>query len=171
MKFSRTFVRNLHSTRTNYKLDKINLSNGNSIVILPTIENGPEFRDQLLFLLNGLDKTSRYKLEFSMYLHTNDDNKNLSNLPIEDINSISNLPIENYLMTKVLFEKFFKFKGYFAFFAEKYLYNSEQDLIKFVSSVYTRLGELVINTNEVLDQDGFIEFKRPVIIYIKIDNN
>lgn len=156
--------------KKNFKFETINLADGNYLVILPTIENGPEFRDQLIFLLNGLDKTCRYKLEFSMYLHTNDDNKKLSNLPVDDISSISNISIENYLMTKVLFEKFFKFKGYFAFFAEKYLYNSEKDLIKFVSSVYIRLEELVINTNEILDQDGFIEFKRPVIIYIKIDN-
>jgi len=160
-----------NNLKKNYKLEKINLSDGNSLIILPTIENGPEFREQLLFLLNGLDKSSRYELEFYMYLHTNDDNKNLFDLPVDDISSISNIPIDNHLMSKILFKKFYKFKGFFGFITYKYLYNSEQDLIKFVSSVYKRLGEHVINTNEVLDQKGFIEFKRPVIIYIKIDNN
>lgn len=160
--------------KKNYKLEKIHLSDGNYFIILPTIENGPEFRDQLLFLLNGLDKSSRYELIFHMYLHTNDDNKNVFDLPVDDISSISNISIENYLKSQILFNKFYKSKGFFGFINEKYLYNSEQDLIKFVSSVYKRLKEHVINTNEVLDKDGFIEFKRPVIIYVNSidkDNN
>lgn len=158
---------NLQFAKRNYSDNaKIDLSNSDSTVILPCIDNGPEFRDQLLFLLNSLDKSSRYKLEFSMYLRTNDDNKKLFNLPLPN----SNLPLGNFIMSQVIFENTYKFKGYFEFITEKYLYNSEQDLIRFVSSIYTRLAEVVINNNEILSHDEFIEFKRPVIInIIKLD--
>jgi len=175
MKLSKIFVRNLHFTnkldkinlsKDNYKLDKINLSDGNSIVVLSTIDNGPEFRDQLFFLLNGLDKSSSYELEFSMYIRTNDHNKKLLDLPLPN----SNVSPGNFLTTLLIFENIYKFKGYFGFINDKYFYNSKQDLIRFVSSIYTRLSEKVINTNEILDHDEFIEFKRPVIINIKIDS-
>jgi hypothetical protein len=125
MKFS-----NLQFTKRNYSDSaKIDLSNGKSIVILPTIDNGPEFRDQLLLLLNTLDKSSRYELEFSMYLRSNDDNKNLLDLPLPNYN----LSPGNFIMTRVIFENTYKFKGYFGFITEKSLYKSKQDLIRFVS--------------------------------------
>ena len=39
---------------------------------------------------------------------------------------------------------------------------------RYIKSIRYRLGVLVVNTNEILDRDGFIEFKRPVIINIKV---
>lgn len=145
---------------------KIDLCDGDSVVVLSCIDNGPKFRDHLLFLLKSLDKSFRYEIEFSLYLRTNDENKKLLILPLSN----SNLTPENFIMTQILFENLYKFKGYFGFITEKYFYNSEEDLIRFVSSIFTRLGEIVINNNENLSHDEFIEFKRPVIVkIIKLD--
>ena len=56
---------------------KIDLCDGDSVVVLSCIDNGPKFRDRLLFLLKSLDKSFRYEIEFSLYLRTNDGNKKL----------------------------------------------------------------------------------------------
>lgn len=115
----------------------------------------------------GLDKNFVYKLEYLMHLSTNDQNKNLDfYLGGYDsvFNNGSSDSIHEFMLGKILLDKMYKYKGYHCFYHNLYYYKTTLNLEEYINDVYKILGECVVKTNETLDIDEFIDFKKDAML-------
>lgn len=134
-------------------------------IVLSPIYEEKEFKSELKSWLLSLDKSLFYKLpdgdfkesprvaspEFSMYLHTNDENKKfIPGIPkhdsVLDKNEYSD-EVGNYLSALMLFENMFKFKGYYIVFTDLFNMEKVDDLNTYIENIFSKLQDYVIATN------------------------
>ena len=151
-----------------------NIKNVNeTIYILTNVNDKAEFFNQLKNVLSSLDKSFKYNLEYCLYLHTNDQNKNFKEAGVSAGDSYDSNPDEllNYLFAYQILEANYKFKGYSVLHSD--LFNKDDLdmgaslLNDYIKNLYNTLGLKIIETNENLNTDEFIEFKRPLVLIIR----
>jgi hypothetical protein len=149
-----------------------NNSNSNSkteIFILSSIYEGEKFMSELKTRLSCLKKSSSYKLEFCLYLNTNDENKELD-FTLGNYYSvfifIDQIEIFKNLTGIQLLDEEYEYKGYYIVHSDLFTLELIQDLDKYIRQIYKLLGEYVEHTNERLDCDEFVEFKKSTVLKI-----
>jgi len=163
-----TIFRASYSTSEKNKFNKD--SDDGVEILLPSCDEGDLFKSELKNVLSELDKDLSYKLEFCLFLHTNDKSKNLKFI-LGDYNSLFKKPkideeeLFRYLAGLNLLEKLYEYKGYYTVHSD--LFKEIIDLDGYILSISKLLGEFVINTNENLDIDEFVEFKKSTVLRIK----
>lgn len=146
------------------------------IYILPSLYETEEFMSLLKNTLSYLDPTLNHSLEYCLYLHTNDKNREFKDREFKDMGvKVSN----NYdkdpedLIRRVLasqiFEAIYEFKGYgvlhYNLFSRD-LVNTPLKLKDYVDNIFTTLETKIIETNQS-DKEEFIQFKRPLVLIVK----
>lgn len=131
-------------------------------------KSNPEFIYQVVYTLKELDYSYSYKFEWSLFLHTNDKDKNLTFhlLPQSGQAPDPQDMLKLMLSMKILYDTY-KYRGYYVYHSEIVNFNFVKDFSDYLQKTYSLLGSIVINTNENLDEDNFIEFKKPTILNIK----
>jgi hypothetical protein len=72
----------------------------------------------------------------------------------------------DHLLGLMLLENSYNYRGHYLFHSDLFNPNFVKDLDGYIKFVYKTLGECVINTNETLDIDEFIEFKKSTVLKI-----
>jgi hypothetical protein len=122
--------------------------------------------------LSCLEKSSSYKLEFCLYLNTNDENKELDftlGNYISKFIFIDQIEIFKNLTGIQLLDEVYEYKGYYIVHSDLFTLELIQDLDKYIRQVYKLLGEYVEHTNERIaraDSDEFVEFKKSTVLKI-----
>jgi len=129
----------------------------------------------LVNVLNNLDKSFTYKLSFLLFLHTNDKDKELTFLLSSegDIDPSTSMDeILRVMEYTVLLRELFAYRGYFVFHSNELDLNLVKDIEKYVYYVQDTLSIKVINIHENISEEGFVEFKKPVLLKItRFDNS
>lgn len=145
-------------------------SNTDLSIVLPCLHYEWEFKSKLKIVLLGLhlDKNLSYGLKYFLYLNTNDKSKELIRYPKEDSVLSSNEysgDILTHTLGLMLLDIAYKFKGHYLFHRDIFNpdlvrlgYANHKDLDGYIESVYGILRNIVINTDESLDVDEFVEF-------------
>ena len=121
-----------------------------------------DFYIDLVGILYGLDKSYLYKLEYSLFLHTNDRDKKVKFLipPVSGWGDHNNLSNENMfklaLMNKITYENN-EYHGYHVYKSD-YIDLNSCNLFNYSRDVFSYLSEHTISVNEDLSADGFIDF-------------
>lgn len=122
----------------------------------------PDFLKLLVHNLDGLDKSYLYKLEFSLFLHTDDREKEVVYLlaPDSGINpsKMCSNDMMNYLLAMKILYANYKYRGYHVFHSDTLDFDSIKSLNEYCHLIYKILVLQVTTVNETLDEDGFIEF-------------
>ena len=137
---------------------------------LPSIDVKDDFYREFKIILSDLDQSFTYKLEYCLWLNTNDKGKEL--MPIlGNYNSVfdnnpTNEEISNLILGKRLLEKMYEYHGYYIVHSNLFDAGLVLDLDVEVKRIYTILGEYVIHTNETSEEDEFVEFKKETFLRI-----
>lgn len=131
-------------------------------VFLPSIHKKDLFLVGLKQLLESLPNGSCYKLDFCLFLHTNDSSKKLEYFLSPD-SGIENPNDPSLFIAFSLFYKMYKLRGYEVCHSINVNVNNDS-INKICNSVYEALGSYVVSVNETLDRDGFIEFKKSTLV-------
>lgn len=172
-------IRNFSSTNGKNKYSwLISSLDSESYDILPCI-NGKtktKFNKSLKSSLCSIitDKSISYKLEYFLYLHTNDENKELiKGVPIYDSvldNKYSN-QVMNHIFALTYLENLYEYKGYAVVHTDIYDPKLFLNMDSYVNNVYYILQKYVIYINEeALEIEEFIEFKKSTILKITVIN-
>lgn len=130
-------------------------------IFLPSLHNKDEFLKVLKGILDELSlEKNLYRLEYSLFLHTNDGSKELKfylapDSGIDPSKLSSNEMMNQMLGMKILYETF-KYKGYHLFHSDLLDLELTKDF-EYINLVYNKLGMCVTQINEDLDKEGFIE--------------
>lgn len=160
--------------------------NNQIILILPSTisnlrkdENGkfkieksviPDFIYQLFNKLLNLDKENfTYKFDYSLFLHTNDENIKIdSDLDIIDGNSmLKNLTdkeefVRSFELDKSNYE-LYKIHGYHEYLSDRLDLDIEYgEVIDYCQSVHLYLCKTITSNNTTSKEEGFIDFYRPI---------
>src|SRR5438034_2256287 len=143
-------------------------------VLLPCINDKTEFMNSLKSSLPLVDKDNKslsYKLEYCLYLYTNDENKVLVEGPdnddsLLDSNKYSEDQILNHSIALEMFEDSYEYKGYYVVHTDLYDPELVLDLDGYVKNVLYILGKYVIHINETLNIFEFVNFKKSTILKI-----
>jgi hypothetical protein len=135
----------------------------------------PKFIITLVNVLNNLDKSYKYKLCFLLFLHTNDKDKEVTFLLPPESGIDPSTPMDEMLRVAIGIDILYKmcdYRGYHVFHSNELDLELVKDFEKYVHHVLETLGRQVRNTNENLYEDGFIEFKKSVLLKItRFDNS
>jgi len=135
----------------------------------------PKFIITLVNVLNNLDKSYTYKLCFLLFLHTNDKDKEVTFLLPPESGIDPSTPMDEMLRVATGIDILYKmcdYRGYHVFHSNELDLELVKDFEKYVHHVLETLGRQVRNTNENLYEDGFIEFKKSVLLKItRFDNS
>lgn len=168
--YKKTNIKNKYfSTKENSSNISMHFKENILFIWLPPISDKNEFLKSLEKILNllNLDKNFFYKLEFSLFLHTNDSNKDVVfHLPPSELDP-SKLNIDNMrkltLAMSILYKQY-NFRGYYIYHTEAI--NFPIDFEYYLNNIYNGLGDSIISTNEDLDIDGFIEFNKYILLKV-----
>ena len=161
-----------------------NARTGDSIVVIGSLEFKDIFLGSLKWSLESLDMLFSFKLDYCVYLHTNDKTKNFITppVPVMDINlqafTTGEVPDE-YSRFLSMLEDSFIYKGYFVVYSDIFrvvdYYDSSSGLINldnYLEDVYKRLNNYTISINKSSDIKEYIEDRKSCCVVIKrIDNN
>ena len=132
--------------------------------VLSSILENKEFKSELRSLLLSLEKSFSYKLEFYLFLNTNDETKKLIHLPKHDFilkfDEYCEQTTFNYFLGLMLLENTYKYKGHYLVYHDFFNQDLVQDFDVFVKHIIKILGEYAVHTNKTLDIDEFVEFKK-----------
>lgn len=125
------------------------------------IHNEGTFHGILLDLLNSISNQDqfKYKLIFSLFMHSNDKERKLEFiLGPSIINNPKDPNLFFMAMAQKMFYSEYKFHGY----ADLYFidFNPKQKNIETVNKIIKDLGQIIVNTNENFSCHEFIEFKK-----------
>ncbi len=164
-------------------------SDGGRFISLPSIENKVEFMRDLANVLFLLSKEKdEFKLDYYLYLHCNDEKKELlhfmaneswleSNFDLKSGNPLvmGGADVQMYTMGLMLLDKMYDHKGFSLIHSTNFDRASllkTENLNKYINDVRNVLGKCVVDTNEKrLDLDEFIEFKKSSLVGITKINN
>lgn len=139
--------------------------NKTKYVFLPSIENETLFLLKLNSQLESLSsKSLDSKLDFCLFLHTNDSSKELEYLlsPDSGIENPNPNDLKLLLAYSILW-KTFQFRGYDMCYSVDFKGDSIDKICK---RVYHALSSHVVSVNEATDNDGFIELKKSTLLKI-----
>lgn len=143
-----------------------------TINILPSVHETEEFINLLENTLSDLDPTLNHSLEYCLYLHSNDKDKEFKDVGVSVGDTYDKNPEDllKYILASQIFEAIYEFKGYsvvhYDLFSKKDLVDKPLKLKYYVDNIFTTLETKIIETNES-DKDEFIEFKRPLVLIVK----
>lgn len=129
----------------------------------------PKFIITLVDVLKNLDKSYTYMLRFSLFLHTKDPNIALTFLLSSECDWDLSGPKDEVLRVMLgmrLLYWMYDYRGYRVFHYNKLDLALVKDLDKFAHHILEILGKQVIYINENISEEGFIEFKKPVLLKI-----
>lgn len=143
--------------------------------------NEDEFVKVLVGILGGLDKSYLYKLEYSLFSHTNSEDKKLVYYfpPISGLGDNKGLPPSKEVMFKyALFQRItfenYKYHGYHVFKSD-YIDLNKTNFSDYSTDVFNYLEEDTTKNNEDLSLDLFIEFKKSSLLNLtrfnRLDKN
>jgi hypothetical protein len=105
-----------------------------------------------------------YKLDFYLYVRTNDDSKEFISLIPNENYMFSNVNTngfdehQKYTMGLMMLDKLYKYKGFSIIHSTNFDHTSIHDIDEYINNIYTILGKSVVYINEErLDLDEFIE--------------
>lgn len=137
------------------------------IIILPSLYETEKFYRELNEILSNLDPQFKYKLDFYLYLHTNDKNKEFKriNLGLGDVYEKDYEEFYRYLLSMLFIENIFEFKGYGLLYKDLFYKDEVQtNIAGFIRKIYSNLETKIIETNNFHHIDEFIEYKRPTVL-------
>ena len=130
--------------------------------------------NSLLSSFDNSDKSLYYKLEYCIYLHTNDGNKELiRGVPAPESSSIVDTKYSNKIVNIIVgtnFKNRFKYKGLYVVHTDLYYPELVLDLNGYIKNVYDILVKYVFYINETLYIDEFLENKKSTLLKITIIN-
>ena len=134
------------------------------------IKYNKSLKDYLSLIIDINNKDLSYKLEYFLYLHTNDENKELiRGVPESDSvldNKYSN-QVMGHIYALAYLENVYQYRGYYLVHTD--IYDTKLVLNKdsYIKNIYDMLQKYVIYMNEeALDTDGFIAFKKYTVLKI-----
>jgi len=130
----------------------------------------PDLYNQLANTLLSLDKENfTYKFDYSLFLHTNDENIKInSDLNMYDSKFVLNHTDKNefirfYELDKLNYENF-KIHGYHEFLSDRLDLDIEyEDLLDYCESAYIYLCNTITSNNRTKEL-GFIDFYKPILL-------
>lgn len=137
---------------------------------LPSINVKDDFYRGLNKILLDLDQSFTYRLEYCLWLNTNDKGKEL--MPtLGNYNSVfENNPthdeISKLMLGKMILEKMYVYHGYYIVHSNLFNAGLALDLDVEVKRIYKILGEYVMHTNKTPEVDEFVEFKKETFLRI-----
>jgi hypothetical protein len=127
------------------------------------------FTDMLKDIINklSLSKNYTYKLYFSLFLHTNDESKDLTYYLAPTYFAEHSDNVLDMIKAKFLFGIMYKKQGYCEFHTDFLDFRSfNTSSIKYAEKILKILGTKVIHMNEHSREDGFVDFKKSVLLKI-----
>lgn len=136
-----------------------------------TSDNDFDYELKALLGKLSLDNSFFYELKYSMFLHSNDKNKDLVYYLAPDSgfesakNDLSHEEFYKWMVgAKLLYERF-KYHGYYSFRTDRIDFIHFQDYISYISSVHTYLLNCIPSINKKRDEE-FIEFRKSTLLTI-----
>lgn len=163
-------------------------NDGERMINLPSITLGVEFKRDLKNVLSVLGKENKvYKLDYYLYIRSNENKKLLSLLTSENyigsildnsvrkngcISKEQEVELKQYIIALKLLDKQYKYKGFSVIHSTKFDNTTLHVIDEYINNIYTLLGKCVVYINEeCLDIDEFIEFKKSSILKVTTINN
>jgi hypothetical protein len=116
-----------------------------------------------------------YKLEFYLYLNTNDNTRKLEHhWSGETEIDPDELSPDEFLRKTLgigMLRHMYEYRGYHMFYSDLIKFEGFTEFDSYPLKVQSILGNHVININENLTEDGFVEFNRLVLLKIKRTKN
>lgn len=128
------------------------------------------FTDALKDVINylSLSKEYTYKLDFSLYLHTNDESKDLTNYPVPTSLDESSEHMPDIMLSKSMLEIMFGYQGFYVFHTDLIDFRTFNiSSTKYADTIYRILWKNVLDLNEDSSElGGFVIFKEGVVLKI-----
>jgi hypothetical protein len=158
----------LNSKYNNNTIEE-HFNNDKLSIWLDSINNKLDFISCLNSIVEDLINCNNnyiYKLEYSLFLHTNDQSKKVIFLLAPDSGiKESNINIPTFLGHTLLWETY-KYRGFHVSLSEELNNKNIININDYSNEVYTKLGRIIISINEDVDVDSFIEFKKNCLLTI-----